>query len=258
MTTQDDISQVPSDRRGSNMFENKSDSEGRTMEKKEQSRRNDGEVKSNCTTDNLSITFEEDKSIIDVPNTKLQTCQLSSSESRLSYDNESLRNSLSQYTSASLPAIPSSDSYLVRNKANAFEKNRHTQGNVGTPCADEEETLFNRLSEIKDPQCSVNKRIIKACQSDPTEDEHEKDYPKERITESGMSVAKQFCEETTTNSQLQINDKITNERSQVAVDVCKKNGSNSTAALNNNARGSMPRRTLADDSKLVKMWKYSF
>lgn len=248
MTMQDDISQVRSDRHGSNTFESKSDS---TL-----SRKNDGEIKSNCSTNiNLSITFEEDKSIIDVPNAKLQTCQLSSSESRLSYDDEFLWNSLSHCTSASLPAIPSLDSYLVRNKANTFEKHVHTQENIVTVCTDEEETLFNRLSEMKNPlsdsQCSMNKKIVKACQNEPTKDEHEKNYLKERIIESDISEMKQFCEETI-DSQLQINNnKTTNER--VEVDVCKENELNSTPALNINARGSISRPTLADDSKLVKM-----
>lgn len=248
MTTQDDISQVQSDRRGSNTFENKNS----TL-----SRKNDGEVKSNCSTDNinLSIAFEENKSITDVPNAKLQTCQLSSSESRLSYDDKFLRNSLSHCTSASLPAISSLDSYLVRNKANTFEKNVHTQEDIVTAYTDEEETLFNRLSGMTNPlsdsQCSMNKKIVKAYQNEPIKYEHEKNYLKERITESDISEMKQLSEETI-SSRLQINkNKTTNER--VEVDVCKKNKSNSIPALNINARGSISRPTLADDSKLVKM-----
>jgi len=245
-----DILQVQSDHCGSNMFENKRDTA--------LSKKNYEEVKSNCLTNNinLSITFEEDKSTIDVPNAKLQTCQLSSSESRLSYDDRSsLRNSLSHCTSVSLPAISSLDLYLIRNKASTYEKDVHTQENVVTACTDEEETLFNQLSEMKDPlsdsQCSINKRSIKACQSDPREDEHKKDL-KERIAESGIPKMKQFCEETI-DSRLQIKDnKTTNERNQVEVNDCK-NGLNSTAALSINARGSIFRPTLADDSKLVKM-----
>jgi len=244
---QDDILQVQSDHCGSNMFENKSDIA--------LSKKNNREVKSNCLTDiNLSITFEEDKFIIDVPNAKLQTCQLSSSDSRLLYD-RSLRNSLSHCTSISLPAISSLDSYLIRNKASTFEKDVLTQENIVTACTDEEETLFNRLSEMKDPlsdsQCSINKRSIKACQSDSKEDEHKKDL-KERIAESGIPKMKQFCEEMI-DSRLQIKDnKTTNERNQVEVNECK-NGLNSTAALSINARDSIFRPTLADDSKLVKM-----
>ncbi|XP_018402423.1 PREDICTED: uncharacterized protein LOC108779499 [Cyphomyrmex costatus] len=71
MTIQNDVLQGR-DHCGSNMFENKSDSV--------LLRKNDGEIKFNCPVDNinLSITFEEDKSINDISNTKLQTCQLSS------------------------------------------------------------------------------------------------------------------------------------------------------------------------------------
>ncbi|XP_018313701.1 coiled-coil domain-containing protein 186 isoform X2 [Mycetomoellerius zeteki] len=252
MTIQNDISQVRSDHCRSNMFENKSNPA--------LSRKNDGEIKLNCSMDNInsSVTFEEDKSINDIPNTKLQTCQLSSSESCLSYeDDESLRNLFSHCTSASLPAISSLDSYLVKNKANVFQKDIHTQENVVKACTDEEDTLFNRLSEIKTPlsdsQCSLNEKSIKACQNDPTEEEQEKDYLKEEISESDVSEMKQFGEETI-NSRLQLNDnKTTNERNQVEVDVCKKNESNSTAVPSINARGSISRPTLADDSKLVKM-----
>lgn len=238
MTTQDNISQVRSDLRGSNMFENKSDSA--------LSKRNNEEVKLNCSTDNisLSITCEMDKSIADVPNAKLQVCQLSGSESRLSYDDESLRNSHSQYSiSASLPAIPSLDSYLGGNQVNTFEKNAFAQGNTATACTDEEETLFNRLNEIKNPsnsQCSIDEKTLETC--DPTE---------EQIADSDVSETKQFCEGTI-DSPLRVNDnKITDERNQVEVDICKKSGSNATP-LSINAR-SASRPTLADDSKLVKM-----
>lgn len=244
---QNGISQLRGDHRGSNTFESKSDSA--------LSEKNDREIKSNCSTDNMnSMTFEENKSIIDVPNVKLQTCQLSSSESRLSYDAESLCHSLSHYTSASLPAIPFSDSYLVRNKANAFEKDVHTRDNIATAC-DEEETLFNRLSEMKNPlsdlQRFAKEKIIKARQNDPMEDEYDKNYLKEQIAESGISETKQFCEEMI-DSRLQTNNnKATNERSQVEVDVCKKNISSSS--LSTNARGPVSRPTLIDDSKLVKI-----
>lgn len=250
---QDDTSQIQNNRRGSNMFGSKSDSA--------LSRRNDGEV--NCSTGNisLSITFE-DKSIADIPksiaDTKLQACQLSSSESRLSYDNESLQCNLhSHCTSASLPAISSLDSYLVRDQANAFEKDILTQGNVATACTGEEETLFNRSNEMKNSlsgsQCSINNKTIKTCQSEPTEDEHEKNYSKEWIAESDVLETKEFCEETI-DLRLQINDnKTSNERNQVEIDVCKKNGSNSTPTRSVNARGSISRPTLADDNKLVKM-----
>ncbi|KYM81912.1 hypothetical protein ALC53_07704 [Atta colombica] len=204
---------------------------------------------------NSAITFEKDKSINDIPNTKLQICQLSSSESRLSYDDESLRNSFSHCTSASLPAISSLDSYLVKNKANVFRNDIHIQENIKA-YTDEEETLFNRLSEMKNPlshsQHSLNEKNINASQNDP-EEEHEKDYLKEEVSENNVSEIKQFGEETI-DSQLQLNDnKIKNERNQVEIDICKKNESNSTAALSVNTRGSISRPTLADDSKLVKM-----
>ncbi|KYN10664.1 hypothetical protein ALC57_17271 [Trachymyrmex cornetzi] len=251
MTIQNDILQVRSDHCGSNMFENKSYSE--------LLRKNDEKIKSNCSVDNINsaITFEKDKSINDIPNTKLQTRQLSSSESHLSYHDKSLRNSLSHCTSASLPTISSLDSYLVKNKANVFRKDIHTQENIVKACTDEEETLFNRLSEMNNPlsdsQHSLNEKSIKACQNNPTEEEHEKDYLKEKMSESDVSEMKQFSEETI-DSRLQLNDnKTTNERNQVEIDVCKKNESNSTAALSINARGSISRPTLADDSKLVKM-----
>jgi len=231
------------------MFENKSNSK--------LSRKNDEKIKSNCSVDNINsaITFEKDKSINDIPNTKLQICQLSSSESRLSYDDESLRNSFSHYTSASLPAISSLDSYLVKNKANMFRNDIHIQENIKA-CTDEEDTLFNRLSEMKNPlsdsQHSLNEKNIKASQNDP-EEEHEKDYLKEEMSESNVSEMKQFGEETI-DLRLQLNDnKITNERNQVEIDICKKNESNSTTALSVNTRGSISRPTLADDSKLVKM-----
>ncbi|XP_071555228.1 coiled-coil domain-containing protein 186 isoform X2 [Temnothorax nylanderi] len=251
MTMQDNISQVRSGRCGSNMFESKSDSA--------LSRRNGREIRSNCSTDNISlpITFEEDKSVADVPNTKLQACQLSSSESRLSYDDESLRHSHSHCTSASLPAIASLDSYLVSNQVNTFEKNVLTRRNVATACTDEEETLFNRLNEMKNPlsdsQYSINEKTVKACQSDRMEDEYEKNYLKERTAEGDVSETKQFCEETI-DSRLRVNDNETaNERNQTEVDVCEKNGPSLTPTLSINARGSISRPTLADDSKLVKM-----
>ncbi|KYN43963.1 hypothetical protein ALC56_01501 [Trachymyrmex septentrionalis] len=251
MTIQNDISQVRSDHCGNNMFENKSNSE--------LSRKNDEKIKSNCSMDNINsaITFEKDKSINDILNTKLQTRQLSSSESRLSYDDESLRNSFSHCTSASLPAISSLDSYLVKNKGNMFRKDIHTQENVVKACVDEEETLFNRLSEMKNPlsdsQHSLNEKSIKASQNDPIEEEHEKNYLKEEVSESDVSEMKQFGEETI-DSRLQLNDnKIRNERNQVEIDICKNYESNSTATLSINARGSISRPTLADDSKLVKM-----
>ncbi|XP_012054311.1 PREDICTED: coiled-coil domain-containing protein 186 [Atta cephalotes] len=248
MTIQNDISQVRSDYCGSNMFENKNNSK--------LSRKNEI-IKSNCSVDNINsaITFEKDKSINDIPNTKLQICQLSSSESRLSYDDESLRNSFSHCTSASLPAISSLDSYLVKNKANVFRNDIHIQENIKA-YTDKEETLFNRLSEMKNPlsdsQHSLNEKNIKASQNDP-EEEHEKDYLKEEVSENNVSEIKQFGEETI-DSRLQLNDnKIKNERNQVEIDICKKNESNSTAALSVNTRDSISRPTLADDSKLVKM-----
>ncbi|KAG5346017.1 CC186 protein, partial [Acromyrmex charruanus] len=249
MTIQNDISQVRSDHCGSNMFENKSNSE--------LSRKTDEKIKSNCSVDNINsaITFEKDKSINDIPNTKLQTRQLSNSESRLSYDNESLRNSFSHCTSTSLPTISSLDSYLVKNKANVFRNDIHTQENVNA-CTDEEETLFNRLSKknpLFDSQHSLNEKSIKANQNNPTEEEQEKDYLKEEVSENNVSEMKQFGEETI-DSRLQLNDnKTTNEGNQVEIDICKKNESNSTAALSINTRSSISRSTLTDDSKLVKM-----
>ncbi|XP_011871078.1 PREDICTED: coiled-coil domain-containing protein 186-like isoform X2 [Vollenhovia emeryi] len=245
MTMQDDTLQVGGDRRGSNMFESKSDSA--------LSRRNPGSVKSNCSTGNISsaVTFEGDKSIADNPNARLQACQLSSSESRLSYDEESLRSSHSRCTSASLPAIPSLDSYSVRNRADASGKDAPAQGNVATACTDEEETLFNRSTELKNPlsesECSVNKKTTETCRRDSTEDEQETNCLEGRIAESGVSEAKRFCEETP-DSRLRTNGGM-NERGQV-VDVCKRN---STPTLGIHARGSATRPTLADDSKLVKM-----
>ncbi|XP_077273594.1 coiled-coil domain-containing protein 186 isoform X1 [Temnothorax americanus] len=251
ITMQDNISQVRSDRCGSNMFESKSDSA--------LSRRNGRETRSNCSTDDISlpITFEEDKSVADVSNTKLQACQLSSSESRLSYDDESLRHSHSHCTSASLPAIASLDSYLVSDQVRAFEKNVLTWRNVATACTDEEETLFNRLNEMKNPlshsQCSINEKTVKACQGDRMEAECEKNYLKERIAEGDVSETKQFSEETI-DSRLRINDNETaNERNQTEVDMYKKNGPSLTPTLSINARGSISRPTLAGDSKLVKM-----
>ncbi|KAG5333356.1 CC186 protein, partial [Acromyrmex heyeri] len=250
MTIQNDISQVRSDHCGSNMFENKSNSE--------LSRKTDEKIKSNCSVDNINsaITFEKDKSINDIPNTKLQTRQLSNSESCLSYDNESLRNSFSHCTSTSLPAISSLDSYLVKNKANVFRNDIHTQENVVNACTDEEETLFNRLSKknpLSDSQHSLNEKSIKASQNNPTEEEQEKDYLKEEVSENNVSEMKQFGEETI-DSRLQLNDnKTTNEGNQVEIDICKKNESNSTAALSINTRSSISRPTLTDDSKLVKM-----
>ncbi|EGI64626.1 Uncharacterized protein C10orf118-like protein [Acromyrmex echinatior] len=250
ITIQNDISQVRSDYCGSNMFENKSNSQ--------LLRKTDEKIKSNYSMDNINsaITFEKDKSINDIPNIKLQTRQLSNSESHLSYDNESLRNSFSHCTSASLPAISSLDSYLVKNKVNVFRNDIHTQENVVNTCTDEEETLFNRLSKknpLSDSQHSLNEKSIKASQNNPTEEEHEKDYLKEEVSENNVSEMKQFDEETV-DSRLQLNDnKTTNERNQVEIDVCKKNESNSTAALSINTRSSISRPTLADDSKLVKM-----
>ncbi|KAG5325527.1 CC186 protein, partial [Pseudoatta argentina] len=249
MTIQNDISQVRSDHCGGNMFENKSNSE--------LSRKTDEKIKSNCSVDNINsaITFEKDKSINDIPNTKLQTRQLSNSESRLSYDNESLRNSFSHCTSTSLPTISSLDSYLVKNKANVFRNDIHTQENVNA-CTDEEETLFNRLSKknpLFDSQHSLNEKSIKANQNNPTEEEQEKDYLKEEVSENNVSEMEQFGEETI-DSRLQLNDnKTTNEGNQVEIDICKKNESNSTAALSINTRSSISRPTLTDDSKLVKM-----
>lgn len=250
MTMQDDILQVQGDRRGSDMFESKSDSA--------LSRRNNGEIKSNCSTDNISlpITFEEDKSIADISNAKLQACQLSSSESRLSYDAESLRNSHSRCTSASLPAIPSSDLYLIGDQINMLDKDVITRGNVATACTDEEETLFNRLNEMKNPlsdsQCSINEKTSETYQSDSTEDEREKNYLKERIANRIVSETIQLCEEKV-NSRLRMNDNKTNERNHVEIDVCKKNGSNVIPTQSINSRGLLSRPTLADDSKLVKM-----
>ncbi|XP_012532672.1 coiled-coil domain-containing protein 186 isoform X2 [Monomorium pharaonis] len=248
MTTQDSISQVQSDYHESNTFESKSILA--------LLRKNDGEVKSICSTDNMDsyITFEEDKSITDVPNIKLQTCQLSSSESRLLYDTESLCHSLSSHcTSASLPAISFSDSHLVRNKVNAFEKNVYTQGNVAMTCT-EEKTLFNRLNEIKDSsdlQHSTNENIFKARQHNPTEDKDDKNYLKDQVVESSIAETKQSCEETIDS---RTNNKATNERSQAEMNVSKKNILHSSIlTLGTNARDLVSRPTLADDSKLVKM-----
>ncbi|XP_011159280.1 coiled-coil domain-containing protein 186 isoform X2 [Solenopsis invicta] len=245
--TQDSISQVKEDHRESNMFESQRDSA--LLGK------NNREVKSNCSIDNINscITFEEDKFITDV---KLQTCQLSSSESRLSYDVEPICHSLSQCSSASLPMIPISDLYLVRNKANVFENDVHTQGDIATTCT-EEETLFNRSSEMKnsssDLQYSINEKFIKAHQNDLTEDKDDKNYVKEQIAENSISETKQFCEETI-DSSLRTNDnKAMIERSQVEVNACKNISNSLTSSLSINARGSISRPTLIDDSKLVKM-----
>lgn len=248
MTVQDDISQVRSDRRKSNMFESKSDSA--------LLKRSNGEVKLNCSSDNisLSITCKKDNSVADVPNAKLKVCQLFSSESRLSYDDELFRNSHSHYLSASLPTISSLNSYLGRNQIDTLEKDVLAQGNAAAAaaaaaCTDEEETLFNRLNEMKRPssnsQCSINEKIIEtSCQGDSTE---------EQIAECDVSETKQICEETA-NSQLRVNDnKTTSERNQVEVNKKDESSATPLSRAEFYYGRSVPRPTLVDDSKLVKM-----
>ncbi|XP_018402469.1 PREDICTED: coiled-coil domain-containing protein 186 isoform X2 [Cyphomyrmex costatus] len=106
---------------------------------------------------------------------------------------------------------------------------------------------------LSDSQCSINEKSTKACQNHPTEEEHEKDYLKEEISKNDVSEIKQSGEETI-DSRLQLNDnKTIIKRNQVEVDVCKKNESNLIATPSINARGSISRPTLVDDSKLVKM-----
>ncbi|XP_070511664.1 coiled-coil domain-containing protein 186 isoform X2 [Cardiocondyla obscurior] len=238
MTMQDDISQVSDDRRESNVIESKNESAllGKNNER-------------NCSSGNIcsSIGFEENKSIADVSNTKLQACHLSSSESRLSHSDESLCNSRSHRTSTSLPVIPSlglSD----RNKINTYKTNVHTQGNTTT---DGEETLFNRLNEIKsDSQCSINEKTVETYRRDSKENEYETNCLKERIADDGASKTKNICEET--GSQLWV-DYNTTANEQNRVDACKKDESSSIPTLCTNMPNLVSRPTLADDSKLVKM-----
>ncbi|KAL6257412.1 hypothetical protein P5V15_010984 [Pogonomyrmex californicus] len=246
MAVEDNISSVQNDH-GNNMFKKES---SLTLSK------NGEELGLNCLTGNigLSIAFEENKSIPNIPNKKLQTCQLSSSESRLSYDSESLRNSLSYHISVSLPAISSSDSYLVRDKTRALENNVHTQANIAASCT-EEETLFNQSSDEKKPSPdSMNKGSIRACESNSIlEDECERNCLKEQINKSSIPEVKQFSGGVI-DPRLQMDNKETlNEGSQAEINTCKKNEPNLSSALNMNTRGLVSRPTLADDSKLVKM-----
>lgn len=215
---EDGALQVKNNYHASNIFRSKSDS---TLSKK-----NSGKL--DCLVrDKITLlnSFGADKSI-HVPDTKLQTYQLSSSESCLSYDDK-------------------------------IENDVHTYRNM-TPCIDEKETLFNQSNKTKIPisslQRSMNKEMINTCQNNLPEDKYDNINFKEQIAESSVSKIKQSCQEVM-NSQLQTNDnEILIEKKQDGKDLPKKYGTNSTLTLNTQMRNNLTSRpTLADDSKLVKM-----
>ncbi|XP_012223740.2 coiled-coil domain-containing protein 186 isoform X1 [Linepithema humile] len=211
---EDGALQVQNNYHASNMFRSKSDSA--------LSRKNSGKLVKDKII--LLNSFGADK-FIHVPDTKLQTCQLSSSESCLSYDDK-------------------------------ITNDVHTYKNM-TPCIDEKETLFNQSSKMKIPlsslQCSINKEMIKTCQNNLPEDKHDNINFKEQIGENSLPKVEQSYQEIM-NSQLQINDKTLIEKKQDEEDLSKKHGTNSTLTLNTQMRNNLiSRPSLADDSKLVKM-----
>ncbi|GAB1868831.1 hypothetical protein CAJAP_09910 [Camponotus japonicus] len=238
----------------SNIFRSKSDSA--------LSRKNDGRLDYQMTDNiNLLTRFNVDKSITNIPNTKLQTCHLSKSESCLSNNNESLLcDSFSNNTSVSLSIVPVSslDSLLVRNKVHKSENDICAYKNI--TCTDEEETLFNQLHEVKNLlptlQCSMNEEVINVYENNLVKDKHDKNYFKEQTVAAETSVlkTKQSCKEII-DLQSQINNKILNEKNpDEKEDLCKENGSNSNLTLNAHVQNSLTSRpTLVDDSKLVKM-----
>lgn len=238
----------------SNIFRSKSDSA--------LSRKNDGRLDYQMTDNiNLLTRFNVDKSITNIPNTKLQTCHLSKSESCLSNNNESLLcDSFSNNTSVSLSIVPVSslDSFLVRNKVHKSENDIYAYKNI--TCTDEEETLFNQLNEVKNLsptlQCSMNEEVINVYENNLVKDKHDKNYFKEQTVAAETSVlkTKQSCKEII-DLQSQINNKILNEKNpDEKEDLCKENGSNSNLMLNTHVQNSLTSRpTLVDDSKLVKM-----
>lgn len=229
----------------SNIFRSKSDSA--------LSRKNDGRSNYQMTDNiNLLTRFNVDKSITNIPNTKLQTCHLSKSESYLSNNESLLCDSFSKNMSVSLSIISSLDSFLVRNKVHKSENDIRAYKNI--TCTDEEETLFNQLNEMKNLsptlQCSANEEVINVYENNLVKDKHDK---KEQTVAAETSVLKttQSCKEII-DLQSQINNKILNEKIQEKEDICKENGSNST--LNAHVQNSLTSRpTLIDDSKLVKM-----
>lgn len=239
---------------GSNIFRSESDSA--------LSRKSDERLKlDHSMTDDINILtrFNVDKSILNISNRKLRTYHLSSSDNHLSRYDGSFHDSFSNNTSISLSKIPVSslDLFLVKNKVNKSENDVCAYRNIARTCTDEEETLFNQSSKVKNflstLQCSTNEEVINSCENNLVQDKQDKNDFKEQTVETNIFKREQSCNEII-DLQSQINNEINEKNQDDEKDLCKKNDPNLTLTLNAHVQNSLtPRPTLADDSKLVKM-----
>lgn len=248
---QNSILQIRSDHYGSNICRSKSDSAlwRKDNERLKLDRPRKGSI-------NLTVDFGIEKSITNIPDTKLQECcQLLNSESFLCND-KSFHGSLSKHTSLSLPAISSMSTFLVMDKFNESDNDIYTYRNIKA-CLDEEETILNQPSKTEnlqsDLQCSMNENSIIICKI-KSEHERDKNNLKEDITVNNTSKIAQPCKGIV-NSQLQTSNIETSDCiTQNCEDLHKENKSNLISIVNTHVRRNLTSRpTLADDSKLVKM-----
>lgn len=235
---QDDNSQSESRQISENIVESKSNLSA--------SKENDREL----MADNIDLLFFDACKSADIPNTKLQKCQLSGSESYLPNKDRSHHDSFSHNRSVSLSmiSVSSVDSNLLRNETNNFENDVHKVTNLA--CTDEEETLFNQSNDMNN--FSMNKVISDTCKDNLSEEKHNDSYFK-GATEGGVPRMEQSSRDRVNLQMSQINKKTSSENNQ-GKEQFTENKLHSNLSLNTRTRNNLTSRpTLADDNKLVKM-----
>ncbi|XP_020288076.1 coiled-coil domain-containing protein 186 isoform X2 [Pseudomyrmex gracilis] len=222
-----------------------------TVESKNE--KNDMEL---MTDDVNSLLFGACESV-DIPNTKLQKSQFSSSDSYLPSENKSHRDSVISHNrsvSLSMISLSSVDSNILRNETDNFQNDVHKNTNSATTRADEEDTLlFNQSNGANDS--FINKVISDTRKNNLPEENRNENYSKEAIVESSAPRADQSCEDKIDLQSSQIGKKKILSENNLERRQFKENKPHSNLSLSTHVRNNnlTSRPTLADDNKLVKM-----